>query len=125
MKQKDVNEILRSMAVTLFIIWLLSLLVSCTEEYEPFPPDPEYTFFVYDLDNERFTARIDWGVNGIQDHERVTAWGFASSVELSKSDELVLQVDRPGLAARVSNNNTGAARVYLLAPGEFTVIKPL
>lgn len=108
----------------LAILALALVLVSCLAE-DPKPKEVEHTFFVYALDQKEFTARIDWGVNGLQEHERVTSWGFASSVELSNGDDLVLQVNAPGLAARVSNNESGAATLYILAPGEFTIIKPL
>jgi len=105
-------------------IILLLLLSSCAEDLIQDPKEQEHTFFVYAIDGKEFAAAIEWGINGIQERERVTSSGFGSSVELRQSDELVLQVDASGLAVRVTNNKTGAGSVTFLLPGQFTVIKP-
>lgn len=111
-----------------FVLFLI--LASCSEPEETVKKQ-EYTFFVYAADQKEFSALIEWGVNGLQERERVTTFGFASSVELYPNDELGLQADQD-LVVRVTENKidkTGKVYgqlvgVYELTAGNFQAIKP-
>lgn len=113
------------------IFFLLLLFIACTEPDDEIVKKQEYTFFVYAADQKEFTALIEWGVNGLQERERVTTFGFASSVELYPDDELGLQADQD-LVVRVTENKidkTGQVYgqlvgVYELTAGNFQAIKP-
>jgi hypothetical protein len=104
------------------ILTLFLILTSCSEPDEIIEKQA-YTFFVYAADQKEFTALIQWGVNGLQDKERVTSWGFASSVELYPTDSLVLQVDMD-LMVKVTENKDGTGTVYSLTAGQSQAINP-
>lgn len=104
------------------LFFLLLVLGACAED-EIRPEKIEYTFFVYAEPWGKFSARVDWGVNDLQDHERFTAWGFASSVEILPGDALVLKSDRLLMVKVTSNKTSEVVTVRTLRPGEIESIK--
>lgn len=104
------------------ILLALVLLTSCSNQIVA-PEKTEYTIFIYAQDRSRFDARIDWGVNSLQDYQRLSGWGFATSVKLTPSEEIAVKSDTILLIV-VRNNKTKAATSRTLYPSEIIYIRP-